>query len=111
MAGDINGRLDRIEKRLNNQRLQSCNCVEISKLVQGKEEKFEAELNLPCPYHGLRNLGLVVITRFEKSDKIDELLQRHRERHEEIKRRRAEEQKKIREELLRDVIQEERLAM
>lgn len=110
MAGDINGRLDRIEKRLNNQRIKNCNCVEMSQLVQGKEEKFEAELNLPCPYHGLRNLGFLVILDFEKSDKIDELVQRHRERHEEIKRR-AEEQKKIREELLRDVIQEERLAM
>ena len=115
MAGDFNRRLARIEKRLGKElgklNLRNCNCREVTYLVEGKEQEFEAEMNRSCPAHGFRDLGIVVIEDWHDSRAVQELQQEYHRRHVDAERARAEQKKKIREELLSGVIQEERLAM
>jgi hypothetical protein len=39
--------------------LVNCNCKLVSWTVAGSAEEFEAEMNLPCPSHGFRRLGMI----------------------------------------------------
>jgi len=45
--------------------LANCNCVPILTVaLPDRPEKFEAEMNLPCPAHGIRRLGRIMRIHF-----------------------------------------------
>lgn len=41
-------------------KLANCNCKGVGFTIVGSPEVFEAEMNLPCPAHGLRRLGTIM---------------------------------------------------
>jgi hypothetical protein len=55
-------RLRKLERALANSRwrekLVHCNCSTVTMAID--PDKFEAEMNLSCPAHGFRQLGLIV---------------------------------------------------
>lgn len=76
----MSGNLSSLEKRLANleQRVAdlarqvasaNCNCEPYGTLALSfQPEKFEAEMNLPCPAHGFRRLGMILKIRFVDGD-------------------------------------------
>jgi hypothetical protein len=60
--------------------LANCTCTSRTLAVDGQAEKFEAEMNLPCPAHGFRRLGKILHIRFVDRDgrvpcpRMDELI-------------------------------------
>jgi hypothetical protein len=47
----------------------NCNCEPIGTLALSfQPEQFEAEMNLPCPAHGFRRLGMILKIRFVDGD-------------------------------------------
>jgi hypothetical protein len=61
--------------------LANCNCKPFVTLaLSSQPEKFEAEMNLPCPAHGFRRLGMILKIRFVDGDgrrdtsRLEELL-------------------------------------
>jgi hypothetical protein len=76
----MSGNLSSLEKRLANleQRVAdlarrvasaNCNCEPYGTLaISSEPEKFEAEMNLPCPAHGFRRLGMILKIRFVDGD-------------------------------------------
>lgn len=59
-----------ISRIADNEALTLCNCRKIT-VALGPEE-FGAEMNLRCPSHGLRRLGVIVRVGGYPSDSIDE---------------------------------------
>jgi hypothetical protein len=60
-----------------------CICKKLTVANERKPEKFEAEMNQPCPRHGLRNLGTIVEFRYAGeaiSAKLDRLLEIYKAR-------------------------------
>lgn len=61
-------RLTRVEKKVadkkEQKRLASCNCRAFALVDPLTVKKFEADMNLPCPAHGVRNLGQLCVVRF-----------------------------------------------
>jgi len=60
--------------------LSDCNCQEITLAMSGQPEKFEREMNLPCPTHGFRRLGRITWIQFVAAEngrpKFDERIQK-----------------------------------
>ena len=47
----------------------NCKCEPCGTLaLPSQPEKFEAEMNLPCPTHGFRRLGMILKIRFVDGD-------------------------------------------
>jgi len=81
-------RLAKVEQQMADQarraELANCTCIHSSDVtfaISGRPEKFEAEMNLPCPAHGFRRLGRILRIRFMKPDgtekpspRLDELI-------------------------------------
>jgi hypothetical protein len=56
-------------------KLADCNCYpNLGLLVVADSKKFEAEMNLPCPAHGFRCLGQLMIIRVKamNGDSLDD---------------------------------------
>jgi hypothetical protein len=57
-------RLEKVERSLarmqRQKRLANCNCLGSITVCLGKEAEFAREMSLPCPAHGVRNLGRIV---------------------------------------------------
>jgi hypothetical protein len=89
----MSGNLSSLEKRLANleqwmadlaRRVTSinCNCEPyVTIAFSTQPEQFEAEMNLPCPAHGLRRLGMILPICFvdghgrrDSTSRLDELL-------------------------------------
>ena len=91
MSGNLSGlwkRLAKVEQRMADQarraELANCTCVHspwMTFALTGQPEKFEAEMNLPCPAHGFRRLGMILKIRFvdghgrrDPTSRLEELL-------------------------------------
>ncbi len=63
MSNRLSRRLTKIEcwraEKERREKLAHCNCRYAVLALSGRPEEFEAEMNLPCPAHGLRNLQMV----------------------------------------------------
>lgn len=82
----LNGRLAKVEQQMADQarraELANCNCEHVGTLaITSQPEKFEAEMNLPCPAHGVRRLGRIMQLVFidpgdteRPSTRLDELI-------------------------------------
>jgi hypothetical protein len=49
------------------EKLVNCNCKLVTVVLPNGAEKFEAEMNLQCPGHGFRTLGIILSRRPYKS--------------------------------------------
>lgn len=95
----MSGNLSSLEKRLANleqlvadlaRQVESANCTcepHGTLVLPFQPEKFEAEMNLPCPAHGFRRLGMILKIRFVNGDgsreptpRLDELLATYKAR-------------------------------
>ena len=91
MSGNLSGlwkRLAKVEQRMADQarraELANCTCIHspcFTIAITGQPEKFEAEMNLPCPAHGFRRLGRIMHICFidpdgtaEPDPRLDELI-------------------------------------
>ena len=91
MSANLSGlwkRLEKVEQRMADQarraELANCTCIHspyFTIAITGQPEKFEAEMNLPCPSHGFRRLGRIRRIRFMNPDgtaepcpRLDELI-------------------------------------
>ncbi len=70
MSGKLSGlrkRLAKVERQLadhaRREGLANCTCSAVTLAIPGREREFEAEMNLPCPAHGLRRLGKIICLR------------------------------------------------
>ena len=70
MSENLSGlwkRLAKVEQRIADQarraELANCTCVHRTLAITGQPEKFEAEMNLPCPSHSFRRLGRIMEIR------------------------------------------------
>lgn len=65
---NLRTRLVKVERRLSDvarrKQLAECHCNCRKVTFARDPEEFEAEMNLPCPAHGFRDLGLIVQTEF-----------------------------------------------
>ena len=76
MSGNLSSlekRFTKMQQKLADLALQvppaNCNCEPYGTLALSSEpEKFEAEMNLPCPAHGFRRLGMILKIRFVDAD-------------------------------------------
>lgn len=65
MSKNLEKRLTKIEQRLLDvarEQLGECNCQKFSCASASNLEKFEEEMNRPCPAHGFRDLGRIFHT-------------------------------------------------
>ncbi len=64
---NLRTRLVKVERGLGDvarqEQLAKCNCKLRGISLVWEPEKFEAEMNLPCPTHGFRDLGLVQVVQ------------------------------------------------
>jgi hypothetical protein len=81
-------RLAKLEQRMAEEarraELANCTCIRmpnITAALPDQPEKLEAEMNLPCPAHGIRRLGRIMRIGFvnpdgtkEPSPRLDELI-------------------------------------
>jgi hypothetical protein len=91
MSGKLSSlwkRLAKVEQRIAVQarraEFANCTCIHspyFTAAITGQPEKFEAEMNLPCPAHGFRRLGRIMHIRFMNPDgtaepcpRLDELI-------------------------------------
>jgi hypothetical protein len=91
MSGNLSGlrkRLAKVEQRMADQarraELANCTCIHspyFTIAITGQPEKFEAEMNFPCPAHGFRRLGRIMHICFINPDgtaepcpRLDELI-------------------------------------
>jgi hypothetical protein len=91
MSANLSGlwkRLAKVEQRMADQarraELANCTCIHspnVTVAITGQPEKFETEMNLPCPSHGFRRLGRIMRIRFMNPDgtaepvpRLDELI-------------------------------------
>jgi hypothetical protein len=89
MSGKFSGqwkRLAKLEQRMADEaqqaELANCTCIHILTLADPDQpEAFEAEMNLPCPAHGIRRLGRIMQIDFVNPDgtevpspRLDELI-------------------------------------
>src|SRR5450432_4732220 len=95
MAGNVRYRLAKLEKQLSDlTRLKElANCICKQNTVALEADEFEAEMNLPCPCHGFRRLGVIDQIVFvnpdltkEPNPRLDELLATYESRLEEADR-------------------------
>lgn len=70
-----------VADRARREKLANCNCEYSTIVVAERAEEFEAEMNLPCPAHGFRQLGrivhIVLVSAGERpaySSRIDQLI-------------------------------------
>jgi hypothetical protein len=68
-------RLAKLEQRMAEEarraELANCTCIHmpnITAALPDQPEKLEAEMNLPCPAHGIRRLGRILRIGFVKPD-------------------------------------------
>ena len=96
---DLNKRLAKVEQLAAHiamrEKLGKCNCypdpVGLKMLVVKDAKEFEAQMNLPCPAHGFRRLGkLMVVTIVGGKGEISEECARREELVEEYDRRLSE---------------------
>jgi hypothetical protein len=83
-TSSIGRRLARIEQRLAEMtpRPPKCNCVDRTVVYTHAPEQFEADMNLPCPAHGIRRLGVIFAVCYEGEDtsRFDQLLAKYKAR-------------------------------
>lgn len=82
MSGTLSGlrrRLVKVEQqraeraeRARRALLAKCNCTELT--IALVPEKFEAEMNLRCPFHGFRRLGKIMRSCVKTGSRLDELV-------------------------------------
>jgi hypothetical protein len=80
MSGKLSGlwkRLAKLEQRMAEQarraELASCTCVRtLTVALPDQPEQFEAEMNRPCPAHGIRRLGRITRIHFWNPDGTEE---------------------------------------
>ncbi len=57
-------RISKVEQQVadkaRRENLLDCNCRLWTCAISGKEKEFEAEMNLVCPVHGFRQLGVII---------------------------------------------------
>jgi hypothetical protein len=63
MSGNRRKRLERLEQKLGDlvrrEELANCNCQTLT--FAWSTKTFEAEMNTPCPTHGFRRLGQIMV--------------------------------------------------
>jgi hypothetical protein len=79
--------------------LANCTCKDTSGVtlaIPGQPEEFEAEMNLPCPAHGVRRLGRIMQLRFvepgvtgKPDARLDELIATYQARLDQANREHA----------------------
>jgi predicted component of type VI protein secretion system len=78
MEGKMSSRLSNLSRRLAKieremaekvRRKELANCICRDLTVAFASEEFEAEMNLPCPAHGLRRLGQIIAVEGVNPDK------------------------------------------
>jgi len=111
MLGDFARRLEKLEKQVAKLGLGKCNCKVLTFVVPGREDEFDAEMNRSCPVHTFRSLGNVMrVSNGPKGDppspRMSEVLAKYKQRQADAIRARAEEGRKIREELLAGAVKE-----
>ena len=91
MSGNLSGlwkRLAKLEQQMADRarraELANCTCIHspyVTIAITSQPEKFEAEMNHPCPSHGFRRLGRIMRIRFMNPDgtaepcpRLDELI-------------------------------------
>ena len=67
MSGNRRKRLEKLEQKLSDllrqKELENCTCQTLT--VAYSSQSFEAEMNTPCPAHGFRRLGQVMVIHVE----------------------------------------------
>jgi hypothetical protein len=65
----VRRRVEKIEQTLANigmrRRLPGCTCCDLTAVLDPKD--FEEQMNLPCPAHGFRDLGTLMVVRYERA--------------------------------------------
>ena len=61
-------RLAKLERQLADKALRAklvnCNCRKSTVVYAHKREEFEAEKNKPCPAHGIRRMGFILLIEY-----------------------------------------------
>jgi len=78
MSGNLRKRLAKLEQQISYQaqraELANCNCNKFVTIANPNDpDEFEAEMNLQCPAHGFRRLGMITRIAFIDGDGTEEL--------------------------------------
>lgn len=89
---NLSRRLAKVERHLREkawrEKLAHCNCKDVMVADSDHPEKFEAEMNLPCPAHGFRRFAVLIAIHAvggngepgEDTSRFDELIATYHER-------------------------------
>ncbi len=66
-SSNLRNRLGEVERKVGEvvrrEQLAKCNCNFRTSYSAWDPEEFEGDINLPCPAHGFRDLGFIVLCR------------------------------------------------
>ena len=75
----IRRRLAKVQQQMaeiaRREELSNCNCRDMTDADDQRPEKFEREMNLPCPTHGLRRLGTLICSHSVAVDSWPEVVE------------------------------------